>query len=363
MKVFLDTNVFYKNWFVDNASFKLLFHYLNNEQLDLLLSNLVVQEVNNIRERELSESTKEIKRLVNKANKLNVKDLNFSIEELGIAGYDIQSVLVSRVNSIEEITYDDVPHREVVIRALSLVKPFSVKEKGYRDTLIWLSFLRYLKDQNMEGEVAFITNNKHDFFEVNNNSLSFNEALKKDIDKMGILASIKPYLNVFDFVKDNVDKIEHSFDREEILDDLEGFLIDGTENYLANMKNCDIDDLLGTRVFAEKLTDVIEIESNIFDGLENPIVHYVSKLSDASVYISCFYEMHGVDFIVTIGLIEFKQHIAEIESIKSVYNIEIDGDLVKLSLLFRLYVDSSFEYDTTAKLATNLTIELITAKS
>ena len=55
MKVFLDTNAFYNNWFVDNANFKLLFHYLNNEEFDLLLSNLVAQEVNNIRERELVE--------------------------------------------------------------------------------------------------------------------------------------------------------------------------------------------------------------------------------------------------------------------------------------------------------------------
>jgi galactose mutarotase-like enzyme len=54
----------------------------------------------------------------------------------------------------------------VVKRAIKLVKPFTGQEKGYRDTLIWLSFLSYLKDNDIEGDVAFITNNKHDFFEV-----------------------------------------------------------------------------------------------------------------------------------------------------------------------------------------------------
>ena len=34
MKVFLDTNVFYNDWYMRNANFKYLFHYLNNEGHD-----------------------------------------------------------------------------------------------------------------------------------------------------------------------------------------------------------------------------------------------------------------------------------------------------------------------------------------
>ena len=363
MKVFLDTNAFYNNWFVDNANFKLLFHYLNNEQHDLLLSNLVVQEVNNIREREIFEATSEIDRLINRVNKLNEKNIYFSVENVGISQYDVKSMLNNKVNNIENIPYDDVPHKQVVDRALRLVKPFTGEEKGYRDTLIWLSFLSYLKNQSIEGEIAFITNNKHDFFENKNKRLSFNDDLKNDITEMEISATIKPYLNIFDFIKENVDKVENSFSREEILDDLEYFLIEETENYLRNMKNCDISELLGTSVFSDKLTDVIEIVPDIFEGLEDPTVHYVIRLPESSVYISCFYEMRRVDLVVTIGLIEFKQHVDEIESIKSIYNIEIDGDIVKLSFIFRLYIDASFEYDTESELGSNLTIEQILAKS
>mgnify|MGYP001942283240 CR=1 FL=1 len=363
MKVFLDTNAFYNNWFVDNANFKLLFHYLNNEELDLLLSKLVAQEVNNIRERELLETTTEIDRLINRVNKLNKQDVDFSIESMGITQYDVQSILKNKVNCIENISYDEVPHKQVVERALKLIKPFTGEEKGYRDTLIWLSFLSYLKAQNVEGEIAFITNNKHDFFEKKNKVLSFNDDLQKDIDEIGITATIKPYLNIFDFIKENVDKIEHAFNREEILDDLEDFLIEETESYLKNMKNNDISDLLGTQVFSDKLTDVIEIVPDIFEGLEDPDVHYVSRLPEKSVYISCFYEMRRVDLVVTIDLIEFKQHVDEIESIKSIYNIEIDGDVVKLSFIFRLYIDASLEYDTESELGSSLTIEQISAKS
>ena len=49
MKVFLDTNVFHNDWFMNNANFKSLFHFLNNEVHELILSKLVVQEVENNR--------------------------------------------------------------------------------------------------------------------------------------------------------------------------------------------------------------------------------------------------------------------------------------------------------------------------
>ncbi len=51
-----------------------MFHYLNNENEDLLLSELVVKEVENIRNRELEESVLEIERLVKKMEKLNSKN-------------------------------------------------------------------------------------------------------------------------------------------------------------------------------------------------------------------------------------------------------------------------------------------------
>ncbi|MEW7849251.1 PIN domain-containing protein [Massilia aurea] len=52
MNIFLDTNVFYNDWFLNNANFRYLFHYLSNEDGNLLVSKLVCQEAENIRLRE-----------------------------------------------------------------------------------------------------------------------------------------------------------------------------------------------------------------------------------------------------------------------------------------------------------------------
>lgn len=363
MNVFIDTNAFFNNWFVGNVNFKLLFHYLNNEQLDLLMSELVVQEVNNLRNKEVDESRVEVKRLLNRLKKVNKGSIGVSVDDITISDYDIKSILDAKVHYVETISYDDIPHKEVVRRALGLVKPFTDGEKGYRDTLIWLSFLEYLKDNQITGDIAFITDNKNDFFEKKGSQLAFNADLQRDIQELQIQATIKPYLNVFDFVKENVDKISHAVDKYEILDDQEYFLIEETESYLNAMNNAALSDLLGSRVFSDRLTEVIDIESDIFEGLEDPEVNHVSELPATSVYINCEYEMRRVDLVVTLDLIEFKQHVEEIEVIKSLYNVEIDGDYVKLSFVFRLYIDASFEYDTSMEKCSNLSIEQVSARS
>jgi len=182
MKVFLDTNVFYKNWYADKPNFKLLFYFLNNQKFDLLLSDLVVQETNNIRNREVNEVRAEITRLLNKGSKLNENPLSFKAEQLDFNEYELSDVLKYKVDWIENISYENISQKVVVERAIRSIKPFTNQEKGYRDTLIWLSFLAYLQENDIEGDVAFITNNKHDFFESNGNLLTFKEDLQKDID-------------------------------------------------------------------------------------------------------------------------------------------------------------------------------------
>ena len=303
MRVFLDTNCFYNNWFASNANCKLLFYFLNNEKHNLLLSDLVVQETNNIRERELAEVKSELSRAIKKGGQLNSENLKFIIDDLGFQSYDLAEVLKSKVDWIDRIEYDSILQSKVVERAIKLIKPFSDKEKGYRDTLIWLSFLNYLSTNNTEGIVAFITNNKTDFFQSRDNKISFNNDLLKDIEEYKIKATIKPYLNIYDFVKENVDVISHSFDRHEILDTLERFLIFETESYLDSMSNGDISDLLESKVFSEKLTPVIDIGSAIFEGLEDPEVKSVKRLSGDSVYIESYFEMRRVDLVITIDII------------------------------------------------------------
>tara|TARA_R110001592_G_scaffold78956_4_gene236430 strand:- start:519 stop:1646 length:1128 start_codon:yes stop_codon:yes gene_type:complete len=357
MKVFFDTNVFYGNWFASNVNFKLLFYFLNNEDHSLLLSELVVQEVNNIRDRELKQFQAEFSALIKKGNKLSQKLDDISIICEGIETYDLTKILKSKVDSIAYISYETIPQRKVVDRAISNVKPFSNQEKGYRDTLIWLSFLEYLKVNNIEGEVAFITNNKSDFFRNTETSLEFDKDLAKDIEEYGIKANIKPYLNIYAFVTANVDKASNLFDRRNLLDDIEDTLIEETKAFLDGMSNYELSLLLDSNVFSEKLTSVIRKNSEVYEGLEDSEIKEVKLLPGKSVYISSYFEMRTVTLIVTIENVEFKQHVDEIEAIDALYNIDLNDDYVELSFGIRPSIHCSFEYETEQEYASNFSIE------
>lgn len=359
MRVFLDTNVFYKNWFADNANFNLLFYFLNNLELELLISNIVIQETNNIRFRELNEVKAELTRTIKKSNKLTQKSLQFDIDILGIPDYDLIDVLKKRVDWVCRIEYDNIPHSIIVERAIGSIKPFNNEEKGYRDTLIWLSFLEYLSSNNIEGDVAFITNNKHDFFQLKDKTLSFNDDLLRDIAERKINANIIPYLNIYDFAKENIDKTPHSFDQRKLLDDLGEFLVSETKSFLNAMNNNDLSELLETRLFTEKLTPVLEVNSDIFEGLEYTQINSIKELPDNSVYIESEFDMRRVDLVVSIDSTEYKQYADEIEAIRSLYNIEHEDNHVKLSFTLRTYIGGSFEYDTVSETASNLSVDYI----
>jgi hypothetical protein len=281
------------------------------------------------------------------------------MDSLGFQSYDLADVLKDRVEWLSRIEYESIPHSVVVRRAIDSVKPFTSEEKGYRDTLIWLSFLDYLSSNSIEGDVAFITNNKSDFYQTKNNVLSFNDDLLKDIAEHNIKANIKPYLNIYDFVKENVDKITNSFDRHKLLDDLEGFLVSATESIISAMGNNELSELLETKLFSEKLTPVLDINSDIFEGLEHNEIKSIKGLPGDSVYIESEFEMRRVDLVVSIESTEFKQYADEIEAIACLYNIEHEDSRVNLSFVLRVYVGGSFEYDTSNETASNLSIDFI----
>ncbi|NRB65700.1 MAG: DUF4935 domain-containing protein [Saprospiraceae bacterium] len=347
MKVFLDTNVFYNNWFASNPNFKLLFRYLNNETEELLLSDLVVEEVENIRNRELNESLNEIKRHINLAQKVSSSKLQFNESNLNISGYSLDSIISDRVEWIEKINYEGIPHKQLVSRALKSIKPFSGQEKGYRDALIWLSFLEHLKDNNIDGDIAFITANKHDFFSKEKGKLVIHPDLQKDIQQNGISANIIPFLNIYDFVNTQVDKDEHIVDRQKLSYEFDDFLMEQTIEHLQNLDNEGLSEIFSTSLFKDKLTPVLDIEGNNYDLVDDTEINNISKISDREAYVSCQFIATGVTLEITIDINEYNQYKTEIESISSYCEVEKDNinQVAKISFAFRAYVQASFTFD------------------
>lgn len=361
MKVFLDTNVFYNNWFANNPNFKLLFRYLNNKNEELLLSDLVVEEVENIRNRELKESLSEVKRHLNLVQKVSSSKVQYDESSLNISDYDLNSTIDERVEYIEKINYEGVPHALLVTKALQSIKPFSGQEKGYRDALIWLSLLDHIQKNNIDGDIAFITSNKHDFFSKEKGKLAIHPDLQKDIEQKGISANIVPFLNIYDFVNNQVDKDEHIVDRQKLSYEFDDFLMEQTIEHLQGLDNDALSEIFSTSLFKDKLTPVQNIEGDNWDIVDDTEIFHISKISDNEAYVSCKFIASGVSLDLTIDLNEFNQYKTEIESIPSYCEVDIDSinQVAKISFSFKAYTQASFLFDTVNEVPTELHVESI----
>ena len=334
MSVFLDTNIFFNNWYVTNLNFKLLFHYLANEGHTLLLSEVVVKEVNNKREQQATELISELLSKLKKLNYLNEKPLKLPKEINEIQPYDIRDILGCKAEHIDDISFNNIEHEEVVERALKSVKPFTSGEKGYRDTLIWLSFLRYLKENSVKGDVAFITANATDFFVNNNKELQFHSSLQNDIDSFELECKIIPFNSLHSFLSTSVDKIENSINKNSFLDDNESFLMEETVSFIESLEGSRLSDFLDTPNFHTKLPYVKEVQAAIFDGIEDPEVYSVSNLSGDLAYVDAFFEMRELTFNLVIDINEYRANADYIEQLYGLYNIELNKEQETVTLGF-----------------------------
>src|SRR6187402_425400 len=105
MFVFIDTNVFYNNWYASNADFKFLFNYLENTDSTLLISELVCQEVENLRNREINLIIDNLEGQLKKAKKLIKTPPTFQFDMLKDQ-YDFKEILQIKAHKIIFIPYE-----------------------------------------------------------------------------------------------------------------------------------------------------------------------------------------------------------------------------------------------------------------
>lgn len=343
MKIFVDTNIFYNDWFMRNANFKYLFHFLNNEGHSLVVSDLVIQESENIRNRELSEALHEIKSGIKKAQKLNSSKLDYNEDDLGVKSYDLLSMIKSRAENVEEIGYENISHSEVVSRALKNKKPFLDGEKGYRDTLIWLSFVDYLVNNNVNDDVVFITQNKSDFFKNKKEFIYFHPDLAADFEEKGVKAKVLPFTSLFDFINSRVDKDKHAIDHYKSEEVFEYFIESSSISFLNEMSNFGLANYLENSIFENKVRDIIALRVEMLEGLEDSEVISTRSLGGHDIYVSYSYNLRRVFLEIDIPEIDYAMNKYELDKI--FYDIEINSGVATLECLIRPYFEVSFIYN------------------
>lgn len=343
--VVLDSNIFFDHWHLNNAEFRMLADFIKNSQSVLLISEIVCSEVDNLYDREQKKVISELEKNYEKALRFNNERKSFNLEGL-IEPYDFKKVIQEKVEFVEFYKYDTIPHSVVVGRAIGNILPFRDKEKGYRDTMIWLSLLDYLKSKSKNDHVFFISRNSSDYYSSDKQNL--HEILKHDLAEQKINCTITVFSSLNAFIKDKVETNELEFSNESISDkylDLIPRVIESeVEWYFNLMQTYDFKKLLdSTRILFRYASSLIYHVFEIDEGIEDGEVVSYKRLSSNTLYINYQFNLRRCTIELVIPLTEYLQHQFGIDVFYN--NSYLEEDKAHLFYYCRPDFQVSFVYD------------------
>lgn len=198
MKIVLDSNIFISDLQFKKISFDLLFKALALPDFSLHIPQLVLDEVGNCYAEKIHQIFHELNRLTDK-----IPDSSITEELKNKVIGEYINLFDSKLKSINTgiIEYPLIPHQDLIKRAIQKKRPFSEKDKGYRDSLIWFSILELaLKDYE---DIAFISQDKH-FKQSSDDKDFLHKDLIEDLEKNNINAG---RISIFDTLDNFVTKI------------------------------------------------------------------------------------------------------------------------------------------------------------
>jgi hypothetical protein len=287
MYIFIDSNVYFENYFLDSANFQLLINFLNNTNGYLLISEIVRAEVQNHQETKSKEAFENLKKAIKNYNQLHTEKCDARIDIIN-NDYDFETVLVEKINNARFIPFNKVEHSVVVNRAVKKIRPFKEQDKGYRDTMIWLSLLIYLKANNID-ELVFINTNSTDFYK--SNSTGFLDELLEDIRVNDVKTIFNNFISLPAFLQAMVKSEEHQVDYERIqqdyLDVAERDLQVEISDYLNGISSVDFLALI--QEHNPSFPELPVSSSHYFEiveGVEDPLLLNCKKIDDDQLYIN-----------------------------------------------------------------------------
>jgi PIN domain len=342
MHIFLDSNIFFDNWDVNNPNFRYLFNFINNEYHTLVLSKLVIEETENNRRKKVENTKSIFKRFVKESKKLSEDVAGLELKDFKYKDYSLVDVIKQNTGNFVVFDYEQLSHEEIVQRTLSDKKPFLPGEKGYRDTLIWLSFLDYLKSNKVSKDTIFISNNKGDFFKKKSEATSFHQDLLEDISSFDIKSKIIPFTSLYSFVNSQFDKEYHEIDHDLLIEDVEEFVeMYGIEN-LEESDSLQVAYRSSDGLYQTTIHEIISVGAEIIEGLEDPDIMHISKISKNEVRVGYSYNLRRVALDVHVSESNYLLNKEEFDEI--FFEISIENEVAIMSVVARPYFFSSFIY-------------------
>jgi hypothetical protein len=346
MLIFIDTNIFFNNWYLKSANFRLLANFANNTGATLLISDVVCQEVESKFRLERDKLCRELEKSLRRASDFQrdpASDIVLSFDH----NYSFRDILLRNFNSIEFVPYENIPHSLIVERAISVIRPFRDSEKGYRDTLIWLSLLGHLQKFSGEvGQLCFLNANHSDFME-NSSTNKLHAHLEVDWNSAALPFEFKCYKSLNDFVKEVIDsglhKVSHEEFQDEMGDVMEDLGGDMAIKYLQSMPISEVHFILENAGLPRKcVRHIYEFSVEDIEGIEYPEILLLSSQNDDSIYVRCQFELLTVVYTFKVSMENYLYDLEEFE--KYFINVEIDDRVASMQLLCRGQCKVGFFY-------------------
>lgn len=358
MDIFLDTNIIYNNWHFQSASFQYLLRFIRNEDHTLILSDVVIKEVENKHNQELVKAMKNLEEAINDLYKLTTIRGNIDKEQ-----FNIQYNLVELINDMDinyrVLSCDNIPQLSIVDRAIKGTRPFQENEKGYRDTLIWISILNHYQSNDSENEIVFICENKNDFYDVNQRrDVSFHPSLFEELSAINNGKVITPYLGISSFIESKVDKNEHAIDRNNFENEISDYIESESEEYILNLSSEDCISLLFQAGIHLHLSHLNISNVYTIEGIEDPVITLSQELDGNSVYIQYQYNLRIVTLRLKISFSDYikNKNLIEMAGINLTFDTNND---VSLDIIVRPYFHVSFSYDRNNETIDNFAVDTL----
>lgn len=163
MFLFIDSSVLCSDYFMKGINFSLI----ERAGFNIILSEIVVSEVKNKYRESLQEEIKKANSALKNIKCFGLEVSEISTDSIGnaIDKYsDFLDIFVIKSGMSFPEPYPNVSHESIVNRALSRKKPFKKDGRnGYRDYLVWQSFLKFVIGTENETDYYFLTLNHSDF--------------------------------------------------------------------------------------------------------------------------------------------------------------------------------------------------------
>lgn len=354
MIIFIDTNLIYGHYHLQNANLQYLLNYLENTDSTLAVSEIVCNEIDNKFNIELNAITNTLANSIKKFETLSNE--HFDFPELALKEpYSFKKLLQHRSDRVDYFPYS-ISNDKLVLRAIKKIRPFKEDDKGFRDTLIWLSFLEYLK-LNSSDDVAFINNNSSDFYNLD--KTDFHEDLKEDIKFYGLTNTFRVYDSIKDFINKEVGT-KHKYTADIIMEEFiypqESKIEEMVESYINSQSLTWFTELLKehSRSF-DKLANLSSFNFDIIEGIEDPELLNWEQIEENKFFGELRFFLRIVEIQLTFPSIVYNENKS---SFSTKNQVEVNGDYVIMTLFSKVYLNISFNFDTNIEVVENLEINL-----